>query len=130
MCDGQYFYFDSSPFLCMAHPFIDLVDLILDWGCDKDTEKTLVDKMAETLQISSDAYDEIYQMCLGKKIAQLLSAYIKEVYLYNCYRQEKLIAIADSFSQCYERFCSIDIFNENRHFILKTITEPIIGVNS
>ena len=128
--DGHYFYFDSLENACMAHPFIDLADLMLDAGVDKETERELLSKMAETLDISTDLYEDIYQMCLGKKIAELLSHYIKEVYLYNSYRQERLMAIADAFSQCYERFRSVDIFEENRHFILKTITEPILGVNS
>ena len=65
-----------------------------------------------------------------KKLGELLMAYIKEVYVYNSYRYEKILHTADTFSHCYERFCGIKIFKEKREFILKTICEPIFGVKA
>ena len=69
-------------------------------------------------------------MILRKKLGELITAYIKEVYLYDSYRYEKIMHIADTFSHLYERFVKIPIFKEHRHFIMKTITEPILGVKA
>ena len=63
-------------------------------------------------------------------IGELLLSYIREVYLYDSYRYDKIIEIADIFSHLYERFCIIPIFKENREFIMKTICEPIFGVKA
>ena len=126
------FYFDSLSTVCMGHPFIDFVDLILELGVRSEDEPKILDLFCAKTGVSSDRdiYDRIYQLQLRKKLGELIVAYIKEIYLYGSYRYDKILFIADTFSHCYERFCSIDIFKENRDFIMKTICEPIFGVKA
>ena len=116
----------------MGHPFIDFVDLILELGVRSEDEPKILDLFCAKTGVSSDRdiYDRIYQLQLRKKLGELIVAYIKEIYLYGSYRYDKILFIADTFSHCYERFCSIDIFKENRDFIMKTICEPIFGVKA
>ena len=86
----------------------------------------------EELKIKYDQniYNSIYQVQLRKKLAELVISYIKEVYLFDSFRYERIFYIADTFSHCYKRFCSIDIFEKNKEFIMKTICEPIFGVKA
>jgi hypothetical protein len=128
----QGFYFDSLSTVCMGHPFVDFVDLILEMGVETKNESILLDRFCEKIGFPREdsIYNRIYHLQLRKKLGELIIAYIKEVYLYDSFRYQKILFIADTFSHCYERFCSIDIFEENRDFIMKTICEPIFGVKA
>jgi hypothetical protein len=75
-------------------------------------------------------YNDFYQIELRKKAIQYLLQYLKEVYLYESSRVETIMNIIDSFSQSYNRLCKIPIFRDNREFITKNITEPILDNNS
>ncbi len=130
--NGGEFHFDTLHNVCMGHPFIDFIDLILDAGIPPEAERRLLTKFCEKGNLLADGrlYHGIYQVQLRKKLGELLIAYIEEVYLYESYRYEKILQIADTFSHCYERFCSVGIFSENRDFIMKTICEPVFGVKA
>ena len=82
------------------------------------------------IENNRDLYFTVSELQLRKKLGNLLLGYIKEVYLYDSYRYDKIIEIADIFSHLYERFCVIPAFKENRDFIMKTICEPIFGVKA
>ena len=69
-------------------------------------------------------------LSLVDKVEIRITEYIKEVYVYDSYRYNNIINISSVFSHCYERFCKIKMFYENRDFIMKTICEPIFGVKA
>ena len=131
-CDGANFYFDSVSRTSMGHPFIDFIDFILDAAIDSQQERQLLNEFCIQGAIDKDYifYGKVYALCLRKKLVELLVSYITEVYLYDSFRYEKIINISDTFSHLYNRFRKIPIFEENRHFIMKTITEPILGVKA
>ena len=81
-------------------------------------------------RVSREFFKKLYEIQLRKKLGDLISQYIKEIYIYDSYRYDNILNIADIFSHCYERFCKIEIFNKNRDFIMKTICEPIFGVKA
>ena len=116
----------------MGHPLVDFVDFILDAAVSQRKERQLLNEFCEQGKLENDKglYDKIYMTVLRKKLGELLIGYIREVYLYDSYRYENIMNIADTFSHLYERFCKIPVFKENRHFIMKTITEPILGVKA
>ncbi len=126
------FYFDFLSDLCMGHPFIDIVDLMLELGLETKDDDRFLKMVCDSLSISfdKDIFDGIYNLQLRKKLAELVTSYIKEVYLYDSFRYDKLFYIADTFAHSYNRFCSIPVFKENRDFIMKTICEPIFGVKA
>ena len=128
----QGFYFDSLSTVCMGHPFVDFIDLILEMGVKPEDESRIFTIFRDKVGVPYEEhiYECIYRLQLRKKLGELLIAYIKEVYLYDSFRYQKILYIADTFSHCYERFCSIDIFKENKDFIMKTICEPIFGVKA
>lgn len=131
-CDGANFYFDSLSRTSMGHPFIDFADFILDAAIDKEQERKLLNEFCNEGKIEKDYvfYGRVYNLALRKKLVELVISYLKEVYLYDSYRYEKIINVSDTFSHLYNRFRKISIFEENRHFIMKTITEPILGVKA
>ena len=126
------FYFDFLWDLCMGHPFLDIVDLMLELGLETKDDKRFIGMLCDSLSVSfqQDLFDEMYNLQLRKKLAELVTSYIKEVYLYDSFRYEKIFYIADTFAHSYDRFCSIPMFKENRDFIMKTICEPIFGVKA
>jgi hypothetical protein len=126
------FYFDFLSNVCMGHPFLDLSDLILEIGLKTHDDKRFILMFCDLLSIPFDEnlFNEIYHLQLRKKLTELLTNYIKEIYLYDAFRYEKIFYIADTFSHAYDRFCSIPAFKENRDFIMKTICEPIFGVKA
>lgn len=130
--DKKMFYFDSFESVYMGHPFIDLVDLFLEIGVPEEDQYQILSKFCAVGELSEerDYFKALYEIQLRKKLGDLISNYIKEVYIYDSYRYDNILNIADVFSHCYERFCKIEIFNKNRDFIMKTICEPIFGVKA
>tara|TARA_R110002020_G_scaffold70186_2_gene182226 strand:+ start:15111 stop:16175 length:1065 start_codon:yes stop_codon:yes gene_type:complete len=130
--DKKMFYFDNFEFVFMGHPFIDLTDLLLELGVPEESQYAILSKFCLETKIPEDRelFNKLYQIQLRKKLGDLISNYIKEIYVYDSYRYDNILNIADVFSHCYERFCKIEIFNKNRDFIMKTICEPIFGVKA
>ena len=126
------FYFDFLHNVSMGHKYVDLVDIMLELGLKIEDDGRFIDLFCNKLEIDYDTktYQKFYELQIRKKLAELVISYIKEVYLYDSFRYQKIFFIADTFSQCYKRFCSIDIFKKNREFIMKTICEPIFGVKA
>ena len=129
---GGGFYFEELHDVCMGHPYIDFCELLIEMGSPEENDVSLWKKFCESGSYPQDRdlYNEVYQMCIRKKLANLLISYIKEVYLYDSFRYEEIFNIADSFSHAYSRFHTIESFKKNRDFIMKTICEPIFGVKA
>lgn len=130
--NGTDFYFDHLFQNSMGHPFVDFINLILESGLGREQEKDLLTLFCEytNIQLDKRLYHAFYECLLRKKLVELIGSYIYEVYLFKSYRLDKILNIADTFSQCYDRFRVIPIFEQNREFILKTLTEPILGVKA
>lgn len=130
--DGEAFHFDDFKDVCMGHPFIDFIDLILDLGITEDMQYSYLSIFCRKGDIREDRdlFKSLYQIQLRKKLLFLITEYIKEVYVYDSYRYDNVLNIADVFSHCYERFCKVKMFHKNRDFIMKTICEPIFGVKA
>jgi hypothetical protein len=130
--DGKSFYFDDFKDVFMGHPYIDFIDLILDLGLPQDSQYSLLSSFCQRGGIpeNRNLFKSLYEIQLRKKLLILITEYIKEVYVYDSYRYNNIINIASVFSHCYERFCNIKMFYENRDFIMKTICEPIFGVKA
>ena len=130
--DKTNFYFDDFECVFMGHPYIDFTDILLELGISEDIQYKLFSQFCRYGKISEDRefFKKLYEIQLRKKLGDLISQYIKEIYIYDSYRYDNILNIADIFSHCYERFCKIEIFNKNRDFIMKTICEPIFGVKA
>ena len=130
--NNHFFYLDFLDKVCMGHPYVDFCDLILDSGFLKENDIPLFEKFCSIgdLEDNRELYYQIFDLQIRKKLGELLKDYIKEVYVYDSYRYDKIIEIADVFSHLYERFCTIPIFKQNRNFIMKTICEPIFGAKA
>ena len=129
---GNNFYFDNLYKNCLGHPFVDFIELMLECGFSRDHEKELLPVFCEHTHTELDArlYQKFYSCLMRKKLVDLISAYIYEVYLFNSYRMDRILNVADTFSLCYDRFRAIPVFEESREFVLKTLTEPILGVKA
>jgi hypothetical protein len=129
---GDNFYFDNLYKNCLGHPFVDFIELMLECGFSRDHEKELLPVFCEHTHTELDArlYQKFYSCLMRKKLVDLISAYIYEVYLFNSYRMDRILNVADTFSLCYDRFRAIPVFEDSREFVLKTLTEPILGVKA
>lgn len=115
-----------------SHCFFDLNELILEFGIPEDLEFFLLEKFCLNLNInfnneSIKFYKKCYELTLIKKGIELMINYLKEIYLYSSFRKNKIIEISSKFSQSYDRYMSISHFRNNKDFILKTLTEPILN---
>ena len=130
--DQKMFYFDGFESVYMGHPFIDLIDLFLEIGLNEEDQYQILSQFCAVGELPEERgyFKSLYEIQLRKKMGDLISNYIKEIYIYDSYRYDNILNIADVFSHCYERFCKVEIFNKNRDFIMKTICEPIFGVKA
>lgn len=130
--NGDNFYFDDFKDVFMGHPYIDFINLILELGVEPDEQFQLLSVFCQKGGVTEDRtlFKSLYEIEIRKKILILITEYVKEVYIYDSYRYNNILNIADTFSHCYERFCKVKIFYKNRDFIMKTICEPIFGVKA
>lgn len=126
--------FDDLRNLCKGHMFSDIADITLSFGLGPLVEIDIVKNFCSSLGVDYDKplYDLFYAVELRKKCISYLIRYLKEVYLYESQRVYEIVRIIDEFSLSYERMCKIPVFKENREFIRKNITEPVLedGPNS
>lgn len=130
--NGDNFYFDDFKDVFMGHPYIDFINLIVELGVEQDEQFRLLSVFCQKGGINEDRtlFKSLYEIEIRKKILILITEYVKEVYVYDSYRYNNILNIADTFSHCYERFCKVKMFYKNRDFIMKTICEPIFGVKA
>ncbi len=125
------FFFDYLHNTCLHHPFVDFVDFILDFGADPETEGIFFEDFCELGAFGvweEQLYKDVYNILLRKKLADLVGQYLIEVYMFESRRIDNLVHLADNFSLCAERFRRIPAFLNNQDFLVKTITEPILGI--
>lgn len=114
-----------------SHCFFDLNELFIELGIPENLEYELLEKFCSNLKIEFNSntlnlYKKCYQISLIKKAIELVSSYLKEVYLYSSERADMIINISDKFYDSYDRYMSIKYFKDNKDFIFKTLTEPIL----
>jgi hypothetical protein len=114
-----------------SHCFFDLNELFIELGIPENLEYELLEKFCSNLKIEFNSntlalYKKCYQISLIKKAIELVTSYLKEIYLYSSERTDIIINIADRFYDSYDRYMSIKHFKDNKDFIFKTLTEPIL----
>ena len=130
--NGNNIYFDDFKDVFMGHPYIDFINLIVELGVEPDDQFQVLSVFCKKGGVNEDRtlFKSLYEIEIRKKILMLITEYVKEVYVYDSYRYNNILNIADTFSHCYERFCKVKMFHKNREFIMKTICEPIFGVKA
>ena len=114
-----------------SHCFFDLNELFIELGIPENLEYGLLEKFCSNLKIEFNSntlalYKKCYKISLIKKAIELVTSYLKEIYLYSSERTDMIINIADRFYDSYDRYMSIKYFKDNKDFIFKTLTEPIL----
>ena len=69
----------------MGHPYIDLIDVMLEVGLPQVQEMSFFKEFCVKGKFNQDIdlYNKLYDLQTKKKLTELLTAYVKEVYLYN-----------------------------------------------
>jgi hypothetical protein len=114
-----------------SHCFFDLNELFIELGIPENLEYGLLEIFCSNLKIEFNSstlslYKKCYQISLIKKAIELMTSYLKEIYLYSSERTDMIINISDKFYNSYDRYMSIKYFKDNKDFIFKTLTEPIL----
>lgn len=115
-----------------SHCFFDLNNIMIELAIPENMEYNLLEKFCSIMHIEFNKdtlklYKKCYEITLIIKGIKLMMDYLKEVYLYSSHRIDKIIEISDKFSQSYDRYMTISHFQNNKDFILKTLTEPILS---
>ena len=76
----------------MGHEYVDLVDIMLELGLKTEDDGRFTDLFCNKLGIGYDnkTYQKFYELQIRKKLAELLISYVKEVYLYDSFRYQKI----------------------------------------
>ena len=79
---------------------------------------------------NDEKFKSFYDFCVKKKLLESLSDYLREVYELRCLRINKITDIMSVFYSNFKNFKKLPIFIDNQDFLLKTITEPVLGVKA
>lgn len=113
-----------------SHCLLDLADLIINLNFNEKNEVEAVHFFCDNFDLNFEESKNIYSVCyniaIRKNLLNTIYSYLKETYLLKSLRSEKIIDISKHFSNNYQRFLKIKSFYENKDFLFKTITEPIL----
>jgi hypothetical protein len=73
-------------------------------------------------------YEICYQISLRKIFLEILTDYLKEVYVFSSSRPMKITDCVDCFSKNAASFFRIQAVDKHKEFIYKCILEPILGI--
>lgn len=120
--------FNDLRFLRKGHVFSDIANLVFSFNLSKKQEKSVLNMFCLSIGVEYDwsLYKKFYELECRKKALTYIIKYFKEVYLYESQRLHEILSIIDEFSLSYERLCDIPVFNSNKDFIRKNITESIL----
>ena len=114
----------------VANQWFDVCNVVLSLGLTGNLEYDFVNTMAENLDLNKDEYQECLEMASLLFLLNLFVEYFKEVYIFSSERLNIILDIINMLSQNINRFQKLPVFKDNQDFIVKTITEPILGIKS
>jgi aminoglycoside phosphotransferase len=118
-----------------GNPYLDLASLIIYSGLSKEMEKHIVESFIK-IQNKSDmaeqmiSYQSCYQIMIRKIFLELLTTYLKEVYVFSSSRPMKIVDCVDLFSKNAASFFRISAVEKHKEFIYRCMLEPIVGFNN
>lgn len=125
------FFFDKLEDCCKYHPYIDLCDIILNLSYKDDAKEQIISIYKSIHKdFNQGEFDSFFKFCVKKKLLESLSDYLREVYELRCLRINKITDIMSVFYSNFKNFKKLPIFIDNQDFLLKTITEPVLGVKA
>jgi len=114
--------------------YLDIAGLCIYYGFDEQKEKFVLDKFMQINGIdpTQDQYAE-YEVCsqiMRRKIfLDILTEYLKEVYVFSSSRPMRIAEIINLFAMNSKKFFRIPTVNKHYEFLYKCILEPITSEN-
>lgn len=127
LCRGELFKFRNFDHCFIGNQWFDLCKIVLELGIRKREERKFVSEVATHAGLNPEEYESCMTLSCLIYILELAVEYLKEVYVFSSQRQNKIVEINARFSQNFSRLRAIQPFEDNREFISKLITEPILG---
>lgn len=125
------FFFDKLEGCCKYDPYLDLCDIILNFSFrDEAQDQILSAYKSVHKSFNEEKFKSFYDFCVKKKLVESLSDYLTEVYELRCLRIKKITEVISIFYSNLRNFKKLPIFIDNQDFLLKTITEPVLGVKA
>lgn len=115
-----------------GNQFLDLASLMIWCGISgKDEKDFFTEWLAESGQQLSQSiwveYKTCYEYMIRKVFLEILSSYLKEVYVLASTRPMKILYLVDIFAKNSVEFLRIASVAKHYDFITKSMLEPIIG---
>ncbi len=115
-----------------GNQFLDLASIIIWSGISGKEEKDfftawLVASGQELSQNVWVEYKTCYEFMLRKIFLEILSSYLKEVYMLASTRPMKILSLVDLFARNSKEFLRMSSVSKHYDFITKAMLEPIIG---
>lgn len=111
----------------VGNQWFDLCRLVIELGVRKQEERKFVSEVAKHANLTPEEYEPCMRLSCLIFIMELAVEYLKEVYIFSSQRPNRIVDINARFSQNFSRLCAIQPFEENKEFITKLVTEPILG---
>jgi hypothetical protein len=114
----------------LGNVYLDIAGLCIYYGFDEEKEKFVLDKFMQNNGINQteDQYTE-YEVCsqiMRRKIfLDILTDYLKEVYVFSSSRPMRIAEIINLFAMNSKKFFRIPAVNKHYEFLYKCILEPI-----
>lgn len=124
-------FFDKLEKCSNFHPLIDLCELILTLGLkDKQKNKLIKSFILVYNDVNAVAFNEFFNFSIRKKLLENMCIYLREVYYLNFFRAEKVTDNINVFYTNFKHFNKIPIFLDNKEFLVKSLTEPVLGAKA
>ena len=117
----------------IGNPMFDLCSICLELGSSGMKEYDFVKKRIDSMkQKNNNSYSmNEYKICksiwIRKKCLDILKCYIKEIFILNKQRPEKITKMGKDFSINFYKFNEIPIFNEHKDIFIREFNNLILN---
>jgi hypothetical protein len=118
----------------LGNVYLDISAFCIYCGFNEDQERSFLDdfiKSNNKTPCEQDyfEYEVCSQIAKRKIFLEILTEYLKEVYVFSSSRPMKILDIIDLFARNSDRFLKINSVKKHYEFIYKSILEPVFGSN-
>lgn len=129
--EGQFKLIDFNKSY-LANRYLDLSRLAIFLGLTSFEEKNMLleylsSQKKEFNQQEWEEYRSCYDIMIRIVFIELISTYLKEVYVFSSFRPAKILNVIDVFVKNNKAFFRLPIINKHYEFIYKIMLESIIG---
>lgn len=113
-----------------GNQYLDLARLSIYLGLDSNKEKEMLSSFLKPQELTKENWQEYrscYDIAIRLAFIELVTTFLKEVYIFSSFRPAKILSIIEIFSKNNAAFFRLPVISKHYQFVYEMMLEPLIG---